>query len=319
MSALTLRLTRIRSITPRTRQFTLASCDGTALPAYTPGAHVEIEVRPQAGGRAMHRAYSLLTPHAAAAGCYEIAVQHEPEGSGGSRWMHGLQEGALLQARLPANQFELGAHAAPPLLLAAGIGITPILCMARALAASGQAFELHYLARQRDQAAYGDEVEALPGARCWFDEGDPARGPDLAALIGPVSDDRHLYVCGPQGLIAAVRDTAAALGWPEGQVHYELFAGSLQGAGDGAFTVAFAGGGAELLVQPGQSVMEAMEAAGMEPLFDCRRGECGICAVRVASGDAEHRDSCLSDGEHAAGQFCTCVSRARSDRLVLEI
>ena len=309
---------RVEALAPRIKRFILATPDGRPVPAYTAGAHLEFEIPHEGGARAMHRAYSLVSPWDESGRC-EIAVQLEPGGAGGSRWMHALAAGATLKAATPRNQFELDARPHSPLLLAAGIGVTPILCMARELRRQGGAFELHYLAREAALAAYREEIESLPGAHCWFDGGDPAQGPDLRWLIGAHAPQRHLYVCGPKPFIAAVLDTARALGWPEPALHCELFSGSLDTGSERPFTVVLAASGHEFEVPADRSVMDVMEARGLDPLFDCRRGECGICATRVLAGEADHRDICLSAQDRAAGQFCPCVSRALSGRLVLEL
>jgi len=318
MSTFDLYVERVETLTPRIKRFILAMPQGRPVPAFAAGAHLEFEIRSDDGARLLHRAYSLVSPWDES-GRLEIAVQLEPDGSGGSRWMHGLSAGATLTTCGPRNEFELGAHAHPPLLLAAGIGVTPILCMARQLRRQGAAFELHYVAREPAQAAYREEVETLPGARCWFDGGDPAHGPDLHAVIGSHTAQRHLYVCGPKPFIAAVLDAARALGWPQSALHCELFSGSLDSGTERPFTVVLAASGHEFEVPADRTVMDVMEKHGFDPMFDCRRGECGICTAKVLAGEADHRDICLSDQDRAAGQFCPCVSRAKSDRLVLEL
>lgn len=318
MSTLELRVERIDQLAPRIRRLQLVAADGGALPGYDPGAHIELHVPGATDGIVLHRAYSLVAP-AAGDRCYEIAVQFEEQGSGGSRWVHALGPGDRLLASTPRNHFPLAQDAASHVLLAAGIGITPILCMARALAQQGAVSALHYAARSPAQAAYCAEVEALPNARCWFDGGDPARGMPLAEVIGAPVEGRHLYVCGPKGFIGAVLDAARAAGWDEACLHCELFAGTLDAAGDRPFSVELRRSGITLEVPVGRTVMDAMEAAGLDTMFDCRRGECGICVAQVLEGDVDHRDICLSARERDAGGFCTCVSRARSARLVLEL
>lgn len=306
-----------QALTPRIRKLRLASADGAPVPAYTAGAHIELHVPAQAQQATLHRAYSLVAP-ANGGNTYEIAVQLEPEGSGGSRWVHQLLPGHRITVTSPRNQFELDDSATRSLLLAGGIGITPILCMARELQQQQRPFEFHYAARDREGAAYSDEVEAL-GGRCWFDGGNPRHGMPLGALTAQPAPGQHLYVCGPKPFMAATLEQARAQGWLDTQLHSELFSGVLPAAGEQAFTVELRLSGKTLNVPADQTVMDAMEAAGMDPLFDCRRGECGVCVTQVLHGEAEHRDSCLSAREHAAGRFCTCVSRARSGLLVLEL
>ncbi|MFC3608620.1 PDR/VanB family oxidoreductase [Stutzerimonas tarimensis] len=314
MSSLNLRVDRIDSLTPRIRRLLLVSEDGSALPSFAPGAHLELHVP---GERPLLRAYSLV--NLSGREFYEIAVQLEERGSGGSRWVHGLEPGQRLTAEAPRNHFplsEVGDHA---LLIAGGIGITPILGMARALRQAGRNFALHYAGREASRMAYLDEVRAMPEARTWI-SAVPASGrmPLAAVLAEPVAG-RHLYVCGPRGLITEVLDTARRIGWDEDQLHSELFAGSLEIEGETAFEAELRASGVTLQVPAGQNLLEVMIEAGLDPLFDCRRGDCGVCVTQVLEGEAEHRDICLSERDRASGSFCTCVSRARGGRLVLDL
>lgn len=317
MSNLAMQVEQTEALTPRIRRLVLSSVDGAPVPAYTAGAHIELHVPADGARRAMRRAYSLVTP-ADGGSRYEIAVQLEPEGTGGSRWVHTLQCGDRLTVSTPKNHFPLADRAEQHLLLAGGIGVTPILCMARTLQQAGHCFELHYAARERALAAYRDAIDGL-GGRCWFDGGDPRRGMPLDATIAAPAARRHLYVCGPKSFIAAVLESARRLGWAEDQLHCELFSGALDVQGDQPFTVELSQSGVTLEVPVGKTVMDVMEDKGLETLFDCRRGECGVCVAKVLTGEADHRDICLSPRERESGSFCTCVSRARSARLVLDL
>lgn len=317
MSTLAMEVELAEALTPRIRRLVLSSVDGAPVPAHTAGAHIELHVPADGARQTMHRAYSLVTP-ADGGRRYEIAVQLEPEGTGGSRWVHALQCGDRLTVSTPKNHFPLSEKAEQHLLLAGGIGVTPILCMARALQQAGQRFELHYAARERALAAYCDAIEGL-GGRCWFDGGDPSCGMPLDATIGAPAAGRHLYVCGPKPFIAAVLESARRLGWAEEQLHCELFSGTLEVQGDQPFRVELTQSGVTLEVPVGKTVMDVMEAAGLDTMFDCRRGECGVCVAKVLAGEADHRDLCLSARERETGSFCTCVSRTRSARLVLEL
>jgi len=307
----------VTPLTPAIKAFVLRGANGAPLPAFTPGAHLGVQVM-QPNGHAGQRAYSLARPHGDA-DSYEIAVLHEPQGAGGSAWMHGLEEGAVLSAHAPRNDFALHRGEAAPLLVAGGIGITPLLCMARALAAEGRASEFVYATRSEEATAYLQEVRALGGTLV-HDGGDPSRGLDLRALLSAPAPGRHLHVCGPRGMVQAVVDTARALGWPDAHVHFELFAGALEQAGDTAFEVRTLRSGKTLTVPPGQSLLDVLIAAGLDPLYDCRQGDCGVCAVDVVEGVPDHRDHNLSPREKAGGKtLCTCVSRALTPQLVLDI
>jgi ferredoxin-NADP reductase len=319
MTTLRMRVRRIDALTPSIRRLLLEPADARALPPFDPGAHVELHVPGES--RLLKRAYSLVnaTPTGAGADHYEIAVQLEPASTGGSRWVHTLEPGHELDVGVPRNQFPLDATADDVLLIAGGIGITPILAMARALEAAGRRYTLHYAARDAAAMAYRDEVAALAGATCWLDGGDPQRGIPLAPTLGAPRAGRHLYVCGPKGLIGATLAQAKALGWCDDQVHSELFSGALETDADTAFDVELATSGMTLRVETDQSILDAMLAAGLDPLFDCRSGSCGVCVAHLIDGEPDHRDVCLSASDHAAGDFCPCVSRARSGRLVLDL
>ncbi|AJW94695.1 PDR/VanB family oxidoreductase [Burkholderia gladioli] len=317
MTPLRMRVARIDSLTPTIRRLHLVAADGRPLPPFEAGAHLGVHV--PLGERSQRRAYSLVNPGGEDAH-YEIAVLLEPAGSGGSRWMHALEVGQLLEADPPRNDFRLATDARRHLLIAGGIGITPILAMARTLAAAGAPHALHYAARDAAAMAYRDEVAALAHARCWFDGGDPRRGLPLADTIGTFEAGTHLYVCGPAGLVAATLDTARRLGWPDDALHSELFAAPAAPTdADAAFEVHLAASGRVLAVPAGTSVLDAMIAAGLDPLYDCRRGDCGVCTAQLLDGEPEHRDICLTGDEHAEGRFCPCVSRAKSARLVLDL
>jgi vanillate O-demethylase ferredoxin subunit len=319
MTTLRMRVEQIDALTPTIRRLLLIAADRQPLPAFSAGAHIGLQVPIE--GRTQRRAYSLVNAPTDT-GHYEIAVQLEAASSGGSRWVHQLGTGAEIDVTPPRNDFALDPAARRALLIAGGIGITPILAMARALNATGTHYELHYAAREAALMAYRDDVAALPGAICWLDGGDPRQGIPLAATIGTPQPDRHLYVCGPRPLIDAVLSHAKALGWPDAQVHSELFAANQQGADDSAdtaFDVLLKASGLTLSVPAGKTILDVMIDAGLDPLFDCRRGDCGVCTTRVLDGTPEHRDICLSSADRARGDFCPCVSRAASPRLVLDL
>jgi len=311
---LALVVAEVKPLTPAIKAFVLRPANGGDLPPFAPGAHLSVQIAESSG----QRAYSLIRPHDGS-GSYEIAVLHEPQGSGGSAWMHGLAPGALLAAHPPRNDFALHLGSQQPLLVAGGIGITPLLCMARALAAESRAFDFFYATRSEEATAYLDDVRAL-GGTVVHDGGDPARGLDLRALLAAPQSGRHLHVCGPRGMVQAVVDTARAQGWPDDHVHFELFAGALAQAGDMLFEVRTLRSGKTLTVAPGQSLLDVLIAAGLDPMYDCRQGDCGVCAVDVVEGVPDHRDHNLSPREKAGGKtLCTCVSRAKTPHLVLDI
>ncbi len=321
MSELALVVADVRALTPAIKRFELRNGNGGELPAFTAGAHIDVRVTLPDGSPGS-RSYSLVNSPVER-DRYEIAVLREPQGSGGSAFMHErVKLGDRLIASAPRNDFALAVDAREHWLIAGGIGITPILAMARVLAASRQSFALHYCARSLEAMAYREEIAALAGdrARFYFDGGDPARGLDVAALLAAPAPGRHIYVCGPRGMIDSVLARCQAVQLPREQVHFELFTPAKAEAGDQAFEVVLARSGRSVRIPAGKTILETLLEAGEEPLSDCRRGECGVCVTEVLAGEPLHRDYYLTDSEKAAGKsMCICVSRARSAKLVLDL
>ena len=313
-----MKVARIRQVAETIREFSLMPVDGRPLEDFTAGAHVECEVT-LPDGRTALRAYSL-TNAPGDTEAYRVAVARADAGRGGSTFLHALNEGATINVGSPRNDFPLSMSANETLLIAGGIGITPILSMARALSHAGRTFELHYVGRRREVMAFAEEVEALPGATLVFDQGDPAQGINLSSVLAMPRLGRHVYVCGPRPLIDATLAAAKAAGWPPAAIHFELFGSDGPKAGDTAFTVEFARSGKSAEVTVGRTILDVMEELGLNPIFDCRRGECGVCIADVLEGEPDHRDMNLSEREKQAGKLiCTCVSRARTARLILDI
>ncbi len=321
--SLRLRVTDIEIHTPQIRGFRLEPAEGGTLPGWTAGAHIRLTL-PLAAGPA-ERAYSLITTDPAAdttqsATHYRIAVRREDAGRGGSAYLHtAVAAGDVLEAQPPRNDFAL-VESGPITFLAGGIGITPLLAMAAAMRRAGRAFRFHYSGREAAQLALVPALQALAGDDLALHaDDDAATRLDIAALVVAEADGRPLYVCGPQGLLDAVLAATRAAGWAADRVHFELFTEAAARTGDQPFTLVLAQSGRELAVAAGQTPLDAMLAAGLDPLFDCRRGECGVCACAVIEGEVDHRDYCLSDAEKAAGKTMQiCVSRARGPRLVID-
>lgn len=308
---LTLRLDRVTDITSNIRAFHFSAADGSALLGYGAGAHVEFDL-----GEAGKRAYSLIdwpTPDDA----YCVAVQREEAGQGGSKAMHALPVGAEISASAPSNDFPLGKGVAPVLLLAGGIGITPMISMANELQATGRDFALHYTARSAGLMGFADElVKAFPRhVTLHFDDTDPL---DLAVLMAAHKAETQLYICGPKGMIDAARSAAEKAGLTD--IHVELFATPTARNDDTPFEVEIKDSGQVFTIPVGKTIIEVLEEEGVDVMFDCKRGDCGICQTDVISGTPDHRDVVLSDDERAAGNIMQiCVSRAKSPRLVLDI
>lgn len=299
--------------------FELVAADGGALPAFSAGSHVDVHVP---GG--LTRQYSLCNDPAEGHR-YLIGVLKDPATRGGSKAMHEqVKEGDVLTISAPKNHFGLAHDAKRHLLLAGGIGVTPILCMAERLAVTGAAFEMHYCTRSRERTAFTQRIAASAFAgrvQHHFDDGPAAQKLDIAGLLGTPEAGTHVYVCGPKGFMDAVLGAARGAGWPEAQLHYEFFtAAPVDTAGDGSFEVQLASSGRVVVVPKDQSVVQALAAAGVEIMTSCEQGVCGTCVTRVLEGKPDHRDVYLTPDEQAANdQFTPCCSRAKSPRLVLDL
>lgn len=312
----------IRQLTPRIREYLLQSADGAALPPYAPGAHVELHTESPLSGPIV-RHYSLVGGAGLTddpANRYRIAVQREDRQRGSAHIHDTFEIGTAFRISRPKNNFLLDRRDRRVLLIAGGIGITPIYSMLRSLVRRRRDFEMVYAGRTPDQLAYAEDVAALagPAGRLHF-SGQPATDHlDLAALLAHQSDDTTVYVCGPGPMIEATHAAAAALGWAPERVRSERF-GAGPSADDRPFEVELRRSGRTVQIGRDTSILDALNAQGLDLLSDCRRGECGLCPLPVLDGAIDHRDRYLSDAEHAAGDtLCICVSRAAGDRLVLD-
>ena len=321
-------VTRVTELNPLIRELRLARADGAALPGYEAGAHVQVKVT-LADGQTDWRAYSLINtdtaPEATSAPFeYRIAVRREDNGRGGSRWMHqNVQIGMVLTVEPPRNDFPLDADTIQNLgtvvLLAGGIGVTPLISMAARCRARGVDVRMHYAGRSRTLMAYLADLQSLLGNDLHLHIDDEGCAPDVAALLASCGPSDALYVCGPQPMLDAVLAQAQALGWDRTRVHFELFAAPVSD-GDHAFELVLEQSGRTLRVAANESILDALIKAGCDPLFDCKRGECGVCAVPVLDGEIDHRDYVLSAREKSVGNVIqTCVSRAKGARLVLDL
>jgi vanillate O-demethylase ferredoxin subunit len=299
----------------------LVSTDGSALPGFSAGSHVDVHLP---GG--VVRQYSLCNDPAETHR-YLIAVLRDPGSRGGSVAVHdAVKEGDELKISEPKNHFALAHEAQRSLLLAGGIGVTPILCMAERLAVTGADFEMHYATRSRDRMAFIERIQGSAFAgkvQFHFDDGAPEQRLDLQALLAQPQAGTHLYVCGPKGFMDAVLGTARAAGWGEAQLHWEFFSAGADTAprtGDEAFEVQLASSGRVVVVPPDKTVVQALAEAGVEVLVSCEQGVCGTCLTRVLQGTPDHRDVYLTPEEQEANdQFTPCCSRAKSARLVLDL
>ncbi|MEX1165740.1 MAG: PDR/VanB family oxidoreductase [Hydrogenophaga sp.] len=302
------------------QRFELVDANGGALPAFAAGSHIDVFLP-----NGLIRQYSLCNSPSETHR-YVLGVLRDPASRGGSVAMHGaVKEGDVLQISTPKNHFALAAGAQRSLLLAGGIGVTPILCMAEQLAEQGERFEMHYCTRERERTAFFDRIAESAFASnvtFHFDAGAAAQKLDIPALLTQPEAGCHLYVCGPKGFIHAVLDQAKTAGWPDAQVHCEFFAGEevKAQAGDGSFHIKLASSGRLIVVPADTTVVKALTDAGVEVITSCEQGVCGTCLTRVMEGEIDHRDQYLTPEEQAANdQFLPCCSRAKSAMLVLDL
>lgn len=282
---------------------------GEALPAWEPGAHVDVVLGP-----GLERQYSLCGDpgdrHA-----WRIAVLREPDGRGGSAYVHEqLGQGDKVRVRGPRNHFALRT-AARYRFIAGGIGITPVLPMLAAAEAAGTDWTLLYGGRSRNSMAFTGEL-ARYGDRVTVAPQDETGLLDLGSVLDALPEGALVYCCGPGPLLDAVEERC-----PSGALHVERFQAKDQPAGqDGEFEVELAQSGRTLTVAPGVSVLDTVRAAGVEVLFSCTEGTCGTCETDVLEGTPEHRDSVLTAEEREAGEtMMICVSRCLGKKLVLDL
>ncbi|MFW0797272.1 PDR/VanB family oxidoreductase [Gordonia sp. CPCC 205515] len=304
---LRLMVTGSEGVADGVRAITLCRPDRTPLPRWTPGAHIDV-FTPQ--GRQRH--YSL-TGDPADVGSYRIAIRRLPDGTG-SVEMHRLRVGDLLTVRGPRNAFNFAA-APSYLFLAGGIGITPIAPMVRAAAAAGAEWRLIYTGASRASMPFVDELVALDSSRVEVRPDDECGTPDVAEMVSHASARAAVYLCGPTGMLDAVRSVrdVAAAGI---ELHSERFSPPPVVGGQ-RFTVALARTGTEVEVAADETVLEAVRRVKPDVRYSCRQGFCGACRVRVLDGEVDHRDRVLI-GEQRDDSMMICVSRA-ADRAVLDL
>lgn len=302
--------------TGRIRVMRFKNASGLELPDYTPGAHLDFDL-----GDRGSRSYSLIEwrSQSGALTEYVIAVQREEDGLGGSRAMHELQVGATIAASAPDNDFELDAGQGPVLLLAGGIGVTPLISMASKLTDQGRPFRFHCTARSSALMGFKKLLtETFDGAMTFhFDD---EKQIDLSSLMQQQAQDTQIYLCGPKGMIDAARGAADSAGHPDKNIHVELFSAPTDQSDDHAFEVEIHDTGELFTIPVGKTIIEVLESAGKDLMYDCQRGDCGICQTDIISGIPDHRDVVLSQADRASGKVMQiCVSRAKSPRLVLDL
>lgn len=298
------------------KRFRFVKTGGGALPTFSGGSHVVVEMDDH-GTRRLNP-YSLMSDPGDTSN-YTISVRRDDQGRGGSLFMHRqVTPGMQMEIGPPVNLFGLDLRARKHLMIAGGIGITPFLAQMAQLQRQGAAFELHYGARNRAIGAYMTELEAKYGDRVRLYIDEEGQAIDLNSLLSDQPFGTHLYVCGPKPMINWVLSTAEKLGWPAGAVHYEEFLAPPVGK---PFEVELKASGKTITVGAAQSLLEALEAAGVDAPYLCRGGACGQCETDVLAceGEIEHNDHWLTAEQKASGKkIMPCVSRFHGTRLVID-
>ncbi len=340
MSLLHLKVASTSRETDLVRRITLEPAGPDPLPGYDAGAYVTVRM-PGVG----RRRYSLVNadpaPQATTAPrSYLLGVRLDEAGGGGSRWMHALKPGDMVEVESPENDFALSPGPGPVMLVAGGIGVTPLVSKAAAMRSAGRPFRFVYAARRRADLAFLPEIRDLAGDTLRLHLDEEASGVlDVASMIASLGPGEALHVCGPKPMLQAAIQETRRLGWLADRLRFEQFfsLGDVPAAppapavpepvepaapasAPGEFEVEIASTGQVFKVPPDRTILAVLLEAGLDPLHDCLRGECGVCQVGVVSGTPDHRDSILSDAERAAGKVMQiCISRAISPRLVLDL
>ncbi len=299
--------------------FDLRAPDGRDLPPFTAGSHIDVHMT-----EGLMRCYSLVNAPSERHR-YVIAVSLDANSRGGSRYLfdHPMT-GQTLRVGTPRNNFALAENAPHVVLIAGGIGITPLYCMIQRLESLGKSWELHFGARDRASAAFRDELQALeatkPGRVHFNFDLEDGKMLDTAAIVARTAPDAHLYCCGPLPMLEIYK--AAAAGRDPDTVHIEYFAAPAVASepASESFTVVLNSTGETFEVPPGKSILDVLLDGGVHAPFSCGAGECGSCVVEVLEGEPIHRDCVLSDNERAGGKLMMiCVSGCASKKLVIEL
>ena len=309
-------VTEVVEVNPLIKRFRFERVDGGEMPHFSGGSHVVVEMEDH-GTRRMNP-YSLMSDPSDTKG-YEISVRRDEAGRGGSLFLHRhVVPGMRMQIGHPVNLFPPDARARKHLFLAGGIGITPFMSMMAQLQPMGQRCELHYSVRSLALGAYVERLKSAYAERVHIYVDEQGEAIDLTALLSTQPLGTHLYVCGPKGMIDWVKATASGMGWPKNTVHSEEFLAPPVGQ---PFAVELAASGKTITVGAAQSILEAMEAAGVDAPYLCRGGACGQCETNVirCDGHIHHHDHWLSDDEKAGNtKIMPCVSRFEGKALVID-
>jgi len=306
-------LSCVRMAARDTNLYTFERPDHGPLPGAEPGAHIGV-ILPNG----VERQYSLIHSGAELSE-YTVGVKRDANSRGGSVFMHDqLRVGANIFIVPPRNNFPLQEDAEVVVLIAGGIGITPIYCMIERLVTLGRPWELYYSCRSRVDTAFLDELSQYPQVHFHFDDEEGGRFLNVAAIVEKLPKNAHLYCCGPAPMLAAFE--AATAHWPPAQIHVEYFTPKFAAAQEGGFVVELARAKRELVIPPGKSILQAVREAGIQVPHSCEEGVCGACETRVISGIPDHRDTILTEQERKENAtMMICCSGSKSPRLVLDI
>ena len=326
MSQIKLKVSDIQQLTTNIKMFELKSANNELLPSWDAGSHIDLQI-----GDHMRRSYSLANKPGDTER-YETAILREADGGGGSKYMHDEVSigDEFIIAEPPTNLFPLDEKASRHLLIGGGIGITPLRSMGYRLRELGADFHLHYCTKSKEETAFYEEIIEIfgvDGVTFHHDGGNPSNGIKLDDVLSAQEEGQHLYICGPGGLINAVRDAASH--WRDDTVHFELFSSAnsdqksaevgLSEKNDQPFEVELKQSGISFTVPEDKSIIELLWANNVDVMYACEDGWCGNCKVGLISGKVDHRDEFLDESDRA-NFIQVCVSRAMpGEKLVLDI
>ena len=307
-----MRLTAIRYAAQDTNLYEVRRLDAAALAPVEPGSHIDLNLP-----NGMMRQYSLVTADGDPA-AYVVGIKRDRASRGGSIFIHDqLRVGEVITIGGPRNNFPLNEDAAHSVLIAGGIGITPIWCMAQRLKKLGRSFELHYACRDRAEVAFQDELSALPEAHIHIDA-EAGSFLDVASIVNGARKDAHFYCCGPLPMLEGYEKATADVA-PD-QVHAEYFSAKEAAATDGNYVVELRESGLEFTVPEGKTMLDVLLEGGVDIMYSCQEGVCGACETVVISGTPDHRDGILTDKEREESKtMMICCSGSKSPRLVLDL
>ena len=330
---LRLKIAQITRLTPRIRLYQLRAASGIELPLVTAGSHIAVPVKLANGKENFHHYFICSNPNQRE--FYEIAVPFRDDnvadnnvtdtnvtdenGSGGAQFIsENFVVGTLLECGMPSNNFHLHADASPAVLIAGGIGITPIIAIADTLALRGRRFSLHYAGRNKSEMAFVDTLQKNFARNLYVYNADENRRLDLMQVLADAPSNAFFYACGPHKMLADIETCARMLGIETDRIQTEYFVGD-KFENDKPVVLELAHSNKLINARADQSLLTALRDAGVNVQFDCGMGDCGTCAIKILEGEAEHRDHVLSDAQKAQGYMCVCVSRAKGEKIILAL